>query len=84
MEAARSMLYDRALPIALWAEAVHHANYVLHRTLSKGGLITPFEAFHGFKPDLKKLFIFGSTAYYHVPSDNAKKPELKCLLKKCI
>jgi hypothetical protein len=67
MEAARTMLYARALPLS-WVEAVHHTINLLKITLSKGGSITPFDAFHGFKPDLQNLLIFCS-----VPSESKLK-----------
>jgi hypothetical protein len=76
MEAARSMLYARK-PLSLWAEAVHHANYVLNRTLCKGGATTPFEIYHGFKLDISNLFNFGSIAYYYIPSEQRRKLDSK-------
>ena len=41
MESARCMLYAKSVPLYLWTEAVHHANYVLNRTLMKGNIVTP-------------------------------------------
>lgn len=67
------MLYAKSVPLFLWAEAVHHANYVLNRTLMKGNIVTPYEAYFKTKPDVFYLFIFGLTAYYHAPKELRQK-----------
>jgi hypothetical protein len=78
MESARCMLYAKSVPLSLWAEAVHHANYVLNRTLTKGNDVTPYEAYFNVKPDVSNLFIFGSKVYYHVPKELRRKLDAKC------
>jgi hypothetical protein len=78
MESARCMLYAKSVPLYLWTEAVHHANYVLNRTLMKGNIVTPYEAYFNMKPDVSNLFIFGSKAYYHVSKELRQKLDSKC------
>ena len=36
---------------------------------------TPYEAFYGTPPDLAKLWIFGCTAYVHIPKENCTKSD---------
>lgn len=58
----------------LWAEAVNTAVYILNRTSSsKNPIQTPFEVWHGTKPDLSHIRVFGSVAYVHVPQQMRKK-----------
>ena len=68
MEKARPMLADANLPKNLWAEAVTTANYLRNRSPATGHNATPYELFHGIKPDLSNLRTFGARAYAHVPS----------------
>lgn len=66
MESARTMIKYKNLPKALWAEAVNTAVYVLNRTpQSKNPEQTPFEVWHGRKPDLSHIKVFGSTCIFH-------------------
>lgn len=68
VEAARTMLQAKNLPMYLWAEAVNTAVYLQNRTPSRmNPEKTPFELWHGEKPDVGHLKIFGSVAYVHVP-----------------
>ncbi|KMQ87289.1 integrase core domain protein [Lasius niger] len=78
MESARTMIKQRNLPKALWAEAVNTAVYILNRTThSKNLKQTPFEIWHGKKPDLSHVRVFGSVAYMHVPQQMRKKLDAK-------
>lgn len=57
VEGACSLFYsNKTLPLQLWAEAVNCVIYTLNRTLSSAySLMTPFEAWYGFKPDISNL-----------------------------
>ena len=60
MEMARCMVKSQALPHSFWLEAVMCATYVLNRCPTKAlQSITPFEAWHGRKPSISHLRVFG-------------------------
>ena len=68
MEMARCMDKSQALPHAFWPEAVMCATYVLNRCPTKTlQSITPYEAWHGIKPSVAHLHVFGCLAYALVP-----------------
>lgn len=79
MESAQSMLYDRKnVPKNLWPEAVKTAVEVLNRMITKkSGSKTPYEIWTGKKADIRKLHVFGSVAYAHVPESQRKKLDKK-------
>ena len=62
-----------------WARAFLVAIFLINRRSSfrsrlpalRNGLITPFQAFHGFKPDLSGVFPFGATCYVRLPGVKA-------------
>ena len=60
------MLQDAKLPATYFQDAAHTAvfirNRLAHAALDK---ISPYEAFHGKKPNLSLLRVFGSPAYVH-------------------
>lgn len=59
------MLLDANLPKFLWPLALRHAAYLKERSPAKRlkGK-TPYELWHGKKPDLSHLKVFGSVAYF--------------------
>lgn len=73
-EKARSMLLATDLSESLWAEAVMTATYLMNRSptrsLARGQ--TPFEAFHGKKPPIHHIRIFGCTAYSQIPKQKIR------------
>jgi transposase InsO family protein len=72
---ARSLLKSRSMPAMLWGEAVATAVYLLNRAPTKAiDVITPYEAWHGRRPDVHHLRTFGCVAYI-----KATKPRLKKL-----
>jgi hypothetical protein len=79
VEAARSMILARNAPKELWAEAVGYAVYILNRTISSIGEVTPYELVHGEKPDVSNLRIFGSPAFVHIPDTRRQKWDSKAL-----
>ena len=68
-EKARSMMLATDLPLSLWAEAVLTATYLINRSptrsLNRG--VTPYEAFHGHKPSILHVRVFGCVAYGKIP-----------------
>lgn len=78
VESARTMIGHKNLPKALWAEVVNTAVYVLNRTLqSKNSKQAPFEIWHGKKPNLSHIRVFGSIAYIHIPHQMRRKLDAK-------
>lgn len=66
--------FDSKLDKSLWGEAVRCSVYLINRTekstLSKGK--TPAEMWYGYKPDMKKIKLFGAAAYNLVPQEDRK------------
>ncbi|KAM2091058.1 hypothetical protein ACFX1T_029593 [Malus domestica] len=76
VEMAKSMLHEKNLPYAFWAEAVNTAVYLINRCPTKAlKKSIPFEAYSGRKPGIAHLKIFGSLCYVHIPSNLRHKLE---------
>ena len=73
---ARSMLKAKGLPGCFWGEAVATAVYLLNRCPTKNveGM-TPFKAWHGKKPAVHHLRVFGCIAYVLNTTPHLKKLE---------
>ena len=82
-DTARSMLFASELTRTernlLWAEAVLTAAYIRNRipNYRTGTNVTPYEHWHGSKPDISHLRVFGSAAYVHIPDCKRKKFDAK-------
>ena len=77
------MLLDAQLPQKFWAEAVSTAVYLKNRCPTKAVKgMTPYEAWHGEKPKVDHLRVFGCDAYAHIPKDERDKFDSKA--RKCI
>jgi hypothetical protein len=61
---ARALLKQRGMPAIFWGEAVVTAVYILNRSPTKAleGR-TPYEAWHGRKPAVSHLRVFGCLAF---------------------
>src|SRR5271168_3746305 len=71
LEKVRPMLHASGLPKFLWGEAINHAVYLKNRTATKAlDGKTPYEAFHGTKPNLRGLPEFGSQVWVHDTSES--------------
>ena len=80
MEMARCMVKSQALPHAFWLEAVMCATYVLKRCPTKTlQNVTPYEAWHGKKPSIAHLRVFGCLAYALVPQQHQTKLDDKAI-----
>lgn len=77
-ESGRSMIYSRSLPTYLWAEAVNTAAYVLNRTSAVGP--TPYELWHGERPNVGHLRAFGAIAYARVANGQKWDPRSQPLI----
>ena len=83
VETIRSMLSGAKLPKWFWAEGLSTAVYLRNRSPARAlGGKTPFQFWHGEKPDVKHLRVFGCVAHTHVPQDDRKKLDGKS--KQCI
>ena len=80
LDNVRAMLYHANLPLYLWAEAVSTVVYLRNRSPTssfKGA--TPYERWHGVKPNVEHLRVFGCNVYVHVPAEKRKKLDQKAL-----
>jgi transposase InsO family protein len=78
VEAARSMLHSRDIPLRFWGEAVQIATYILNRTYTRlNPDMTPYEAWFGIRPSLAHTKIFGCDAYIHVLKEKRSKLQSK-------
>jgi transposase InsO family protein len=66
-EKARTLLLHAAAKQSLWKEAVETACIVYNMGPVTGRDQTPYEAFHGVKPDVSPLKTFGCLAHVHIP-----------------
>jgi transposase InsO family protein len=61
---ARALLKQRGMPTVFWGEAVVTAVYILNRSPTKAlNGRTPYEAWHGRKPAVSHLRVFGCFAF---------------------
>lgn len=78
IEKARCMLFDAKLHKNFWAEAVSTAVYLKNRSIASGlHDKTPYEMWHGRKPILSHIRIFGSPVMVHVPKERRTKWDKK-------
>lgn len=78
VEAARTMIHAKNLPIKLWAEATNTAVYLLNRTgTSSVKGITPYELWFSKEPEINHLKVFGSKVFSHIPKEKRQKWDRK-------
>ena len=71
---ARSLLKSMSVPGEFWGEAVRQSVHLLNRLPTKAlGSRTPLEIWHGKKPHLGHLRVFGCTGHVKVITPNLKK-----------
>ena len=64
----------KAIPARFWGEAVTTAVYLLNRSPTKSiDGMTPFEVWHGYKPDGSYLRVFGCVARVKITKPNPSK-----------
>ena len=82
-EMATCLLHAKHLPPSLWVEAVNCALYLQNRVphnLVVG--VTPFEALHGYKPNISHMRVFGSKAWAKIPLN--KRNAFQAQISECI
>jgi hypothetical protein len=72
-EKGRALLSDSGLGADLWAEALVTANYTRNRFPSSVHGRTPWEMFHGEKPSISHMRVFGAPAFMHIPKNRRQK-----------
>lgn len=78
-----ALLNQAGLPKSFWGEALQFATRIINCTpTSKNPDMTPWEAWHGSKPDLSRLRVFGCRAYVWV--NKKKRKALESHTEKCI
>jgi len=73
VEKARCLLYDAKLEKLFWAEALATAVYLRNRSAVSDLETTPYEKWHGRKPDVSQIRIFGSKGMVLVPKEKRLK-----------
>jgi hypothetical protein len=73
-ERITAMLNEAKLPTSFWGEALRTANLLLNISPSRSVPVgkTPFELWHGRKPDYSILRVFGCRAYAHIGHDKQR------------
>ena len=67
------LLHAKHLPPSLWDEAVNCASYLQNGVPHESVVgVTPFEALHGYKPNVSHLRVFGSKSWARIPLDKRK------------
>ena len=73
------LLHAKHLLPSLWDEVVNCASYLQNRVPHKSVVgVTPFEALHGYNPNVSHLRVFGSKAWaeYHLTRGRPSKPKV--------
>jgi hypothetical protein len=73
MERVKAIIAEAQLHKRLWMEIADTVVYLKNRSLTIAVDTTPYELWHGIKPNLSHLKIIGSTTYVHVPKENRTK-----------
>ena len=65
METSRSILHGTQLPMNLWPYSLKYSQYIRNRSYQRRTKSTAYELFTNQKPDMRKIYPFGSTCIYH-------------------
>src|SRR5947207_2374705 len=76
MERVKAIIGEAKLDKRLWMEIADTVVYLKNRTPTSAVITTPYERWHGRKPDLSHLRILGSTAYVHIPKEKRMKLDM--------
>jgi hypothetical protein len=79
VEAVRTALHAKQIPLHLWPAAVNYTIYTKNRILRDGFKSTPYEFWYGKKPNVKHLRAFGTRAFVHVPDSDRRKLDPKAV-----
>ena len=75
-EMARCLLLEKSVPKVLWPYAVQVAAHIRNRCYNNRTQTTPYFSMTGKKPDLSKMWVFGSECYTY--KYDRKKLDPKC------
>jgi hypothetical protein len=82
-EHVTTMLDESGLPKSFWGECLAALVHVWNRCPTEAiRSATPYELWHGRKPDISHLRVWGCTAYVHIQKD--KRPGLGSHMEKCV
>src|SRR5437773_7068442 len=73
MERVKAIIAESKLDKRLWMEIVDTVVYLKNRSPTSAVATTPYELWHGVKPNLSHLKVIGSTAYVHIPKEKRTK-----------
>src|SRR5205814_900105 len=73
MERVKAIIAEAKLDKRLWMEIASTVVYLKNRSPTSAVATTPYELWHGNKPNLSHLKIIGSMAYIHVPKEKRMK-----------
>ena len=73
MERVKAIIADANLDKRLWMEIADTVVYLKNRSPTSAVETTPYEMWHGNKPNIAHLRIIGSTAYVHIPKEKRTK-----------
>ena len=79
IEMARTMVHSAGLAMKFWGEAVMAANYTRNRcpTSNEERKLTPYEMWHGRKPNIRHLRTFGCRVDIYIPAHKRGKMQAK-------
>ncbi|VEN40759.1 unnamed protein product [Callosobruchus maculatus] len=78
LDCARTMiLHCKTLGKEFWGEAVLTAVHLINRSPTSCLSVTPYEMWHGKRPNVSYFRVFGAVAYAHVPQQIRKKLDAK-------
>jgi hypothetical protein len=76
MERVNAIIAEEKHDKRLWMEIADTVVYLKNRSPTSAVTTTPYELWHGVKPNLSHLRIIGSTAYVHVPKEKRTKLDI--------
>ena len=80
LDSVRSMMSHTDLPVSFWGYALETATFILNRAPSKSVETTPYEIWHGMKPSLSFLKVWGCEAYVKKLQPDKLEPKAeKCI-----
>ena len=80
LDMVRSMMSLTDLPLSFWGYALETAAFILNRAPSKSVETTPYEIWHGKKPKLSFLKVWGCEAYVkRLQPDKLESKAEKCI-----
>ena len=81
IEMTRSIMKHMSIPNYLWGEATRHSTYLINRIATRVVKDrTPYEVYHGRKPNISHLKIFGCIGYAKVDGKLVKKLDDRSLV----